>query len=210
METLDRETLDRETLDRETFCADAFRDEWEGVWNALRDGVATRKSPFHTFTLATVNEEGEPDARTVILRGADETERVIACQGDIRSPKFRQTRLHSTVVAVLYSVPDKRQIRLRGSAEIRHEDTHTEARWSRMYPMSREVYRTPFAPGELLSGDSSQISDPVPLEQAYHHFATIQIKITEIDTLFLSADGHRRTRFDCSTGHPITAHRIAP
>jgi len=194
----------------EEFGMEEFGDEWAGVWNVLREGATKRKSPFHTFTLATINDESEPDARTVILRVTDETQRIIACQGDIRSPKFHQIRHHSAVVAVFYSVPDRRQIRLRGVAEIRHEDTHTEARWSQMYPMSREVYRTPFAPGELLSGDSSPISDPVPLEQAYHHFATIQIKITEIDTLFLSADGHRRTRFDCSTGYPITAHRIAP
>lgn len=187
-----------------------LRDELAGVWDVLRDGAARRKSGFHTFALATVAPDGTPDARTVILRGADAETRTLTFNSDIRSPKFRQLRENPNVVAVFYSVEDKLQIRVRGLAEIHHDDPVAAVRWEKTPRMARETYCTPHAPGAILPDNPTDApAIPLPLTDAYQNFALVIIRVAEIEWLFLSAAGHRRARVRYAESGEITVERLA-
>ena len=50
-------------------------------------GVNDRKSGFHNIVLSTVDENNNPDARTVILRGFNSEEMTINIHSDGRSKK---------------------------------------------------------------------------------------------------------------------------
>lgn len=178
------------------------------VWAALNDGAVRRKSPWHTMTLATVTADGIPDARTVILRGVDMEHRLLFCNGDIRAPKFAQMRDNGAVVAVLYSVPDKRQIRIRGHATVHHNDIIAAEAWAKTPEMARETYRTPYAPSTILSKNQAMV--PLSFEEAYFNFAYVRIRISELEWLALSSTGHRRARYHWTPDSSVLADWLAP
>lgn len=55
-------------------------------------GVADRRRPFRTPTLATTNPTGRPSLRTVVLRGFNPATRCITIHTDRRSPKIHEIR----------------------------------------------------------------------------------------------------------------------
>ncbi|KAB8275875.1 hypothetical protein BDV30DRAFT_224653 [Aspergillus minisclerotigenes] len=86
---------------------DAFR-----MWldEAIRAGV---KEP-HAMTLATVDEQGYPDARVLILKNIDERGWHFAVKAD--SPKAQQLEANGYAALTFYWPQVGRQIRVRGTA----------------------------------------------------------------------------------------------
>ncbi len=76
---------------------------------AVRDGL---REP-HAMTLSTVDESGDPDARVLILKGADAFGWQFAGHGF--SPKGRQLTVHPRAALTFYWPEHGRQVRLRGA-----------------------------------------------------------------------------------------------
>ncbi|WP_431681437.1 pyridoxine/pyridoxamine 5'-phosphate oxidase [Kitasatospora sp. KL5] len=71
----------------------------------------------HVMTLSTVDADGVPDARALVLRDVDAADGgwVFAAEAD--SPKGRQLALSPMAALSVYWPPQGRQIRIRGSVE---------------------------------------------------------------------------------------------
>ena len=69
-------------VDLDDVLAESFR--------LLARGVADRRSPFHTPTLASLNADGAPSLRTVVLRGFDPARRELRVHTDARSAKLAE------------------------------------------------------------------------------------------------------------------------
>lgn len=82
----------------------------------LADAQAADLAEPSAITLATVDPDGRPDARIVLLRGIDE--RGIIFYTNRRSTKGRQLAHLQAAAVVSYWDPLHRQVRLRGSVHV--------------------------------------------------------------------------------------------
>jgi pyridoxamine 5'-phosphate oxidase len=84
-----------------------------GAW--LTEATASEPRDPTAMTLATVDADGLPDARIVLLKGVDERGFVFYTNTD--SQKGRELGIHSQAALVFYWKSLNRQVRIRGDAE---------------------------------------------------------------------------------------------
>jgi len=84
-----------------------------GAW--LTEATASEPRDPTAMTLATVDADGLPDARIVLLKGLDE--RGFVFYTNIDSQKGRELGIHSQAALVFYWKSLNRQVRIRGDAE---------------------------------------------------------------------------------------------
>jgi pyridoxamine 5'-phosphate oxidase len=84
-----------------------------GAW--LTEATASEPRDPTAMTLATVDADGLPDARIVLLKGLDE--RGFVFYTNIGSQKGRELGIHSQAALVFYWKSLNRQVRIRGDAE---------------------------------------------------------------------------------------------
>lgn len=84
-----------------------------GAW--LSEATASEPRDPTAMTLATVDADGLPDARIVLLKGVDE--RGFVFYTNIDSQKGRELGIHSEAALVFYWKSLNRQVRIRGGVE---------------------------------------------------------------------------------------------
>ncbi len=167
------------------------------AWAEMVAGVRDRKHAFHQVTLATVDGEGLPQARIVVLRGADETARTIRFHTDVRSGKIEELAAAPACSVVLYDHAAKIQVRVVGTAQIHHRDAFAQSLWAEMRGFSKACYRQPFGPGAPVEAPE-MVSDAEALGDAegFANFVAVTVAVNEFEWLYLAAKGHRRARID--------------
>ena len=110
----------------------------------------------NAMTLATVDVDGRPDARMVLLKDADE--RGFTFYTNYESAKARQLGAHSEATLVFYWDKLFRQVRIRG-AVTKVARTEAEAYWQTR-PIKSQL-------GALASSQSRTIKDRQQLEDAF-------------------------------------------
>ncbi len=158
------------------------------IWSLLTEAVRDASTAFHTPALATVRD-GEPDARTVVLRHADPKTRQVSCHTDWRSPKRSQVEAQSRVAWMFYDRARKIQLRLRGQVQVHNENTLTRKRWSSSPRHSRMCYSSPLGPGTPIQKPTEA---PPNAENGEQNFTVLTCAVDYMDWLFLHAAGHRR------------------
>jgi pyridoxamine 5'-phosphate oxidase len=158
----------------------------------LARGVADRRHPFHTPTLATLGLDGAPRARTLVLRGFDAAGRTLRLHSDARSGKVGELSRDPRACLHLYDSGAQVQIRLEGRASVHREDGTAEAAWANSRPFSRMCYAIVPAPGTPVA-----TPPPAPRDEAggRAHFAALTLTFARMEWLWLAAGGHRRARF---------------
>ena len=167
----------------------------------VSEGVNDRKSGFHNVVLSTVDENNNPDARTVILRGFNSEEMTINIHSDGRAKKINHLKLNKNVCLVFYDEKKKIQIRINGIANIKKS---FEKAWNKLSNWSKRCYLTSKAPGNESNNPTSGFPkefesiapDFATNEKGLKNFAVISIKIERIEWLFLASQGHRRAIFN--------------
>lgn len=184
-------------------------DGYNRVWQELAVAVKNRRHGFRAFTLATVDAQGFPQARTMVLRGANPESRTIRFHCDARSPKTSELRENPAACAVFYGTDEKLQVRAYGAVTIHRNDSVSEEAWSEMQPMSRDAYRTPFAPGSRrVEEDRDRESLPPP--DAYKNLVVCNLTVSRLEWLSLSSEGHERVRHDLASDGGLSSHWIHP
>ncbi|MFN3613954.1 MAG: pyridoxamine 5'-phosphate oxidase family protein [Rubrimonas sp.] len=181
---------------------DAFRDDLDATldqaWLRLARGAADRRSGMHTITVATMGPDG-PQARTVVLRGADRAARTIRFHTDARAPKIAELTAEPRVSAVAYDPRAKIQIRLNGHAAVHGGGAAADAAWAGSAPGSRLCYRAPLPPGTPLrtpgEADPTDALRAADSETGRPNFRAVLVTVARIDWLYLAASGHRRAGF---------------
>jgi pyridoxamine 5'-phosphate oxidase len=100
-------TLERHDLDDDPVV------QW---WAWYRAAAAAGLEEPHAMSVATVAEDGTPDARVVLARGVDE--RGFAFFTNLESAKARQLAANPAAAATFAWLPLHRQVRLRGTVEL--------------------------------------------------------------------------------------------
>ncbi|APX11435.1 pyridoxamine 5'-phosphate oxidase [Tateyamaria omphalii] len=165
----------------------------EEAWQLLRRGVADSRSPARYPTFATVSPAGVPEARTVALRRAAQTEAVVEVHTDINTPKIAAVRASPVAAFHVWLPKSNLQIRLTTTVAILTGDAVEEA-WTRVPPASRVSYGTVPDPGTPIEDVYAYEKPP---ERA--RFAVLRCTIDHIDLVHLG-ERHRRAEYVRSDG----------
>jgi hypothetical protein len=183
---------------------------WTWLAGELTAAVGSAKHGLHLLTVATVGTDGQPDARTVVLRHVDPLRREIHFHSDIRSPKVQALRASPQVALHWYDPVLRVQVRVAAAAVIHHGDTVAAATWNASQPMSRAIYTTAAAPGDALdafpAGPSAAAADD---DTGLGRFAVVSCRFDAVELLSLHAAGHQRVRLHLDRD-PVTWTVLAP
>ena len=157
-------------------------------WQRLSRGVADRRAAARHPVFATVSPDGKPEARTVVLRGADRDSGTVEVHTDGGSDKI--TSLQSNAHAQVHVWDEKAKLQLRLSTRVSMLSGEDAAqRWTRVPDGSRMAY-----------GASPKPGTPIPNAHDYEKLAQrdwFTVLICEIDEIELMQliDPHRRAYF---------------
>lgn len=162
-------------------------------WDLLIRGVHDRHAPARHPTFATVDAQGRPQMRTVVLRAAARDAATCEVHTDTATAKVQELRTKPVAGLHVWSQRAHLQLRLTARVEIVTGDA-TKDRWAQVPPASRVAYGTEPAPGTPIAGalDYSKPADPA-------RFAVLLCHLTEIEVLHLGPE-HRRALFTAQDG----------
>jgi len=175
----------------------------QDCWDRLVTGAVKSRTPFHTPSIATLNQ-GEVSLRTVVLRKALAKERELRFHTDIRSPKWQDLTQNPSISALFYDAIDRIQIRVKGKAILHQTNEITAEAWQKTTLSSRCCYLTELSPSSFSAISTSGLSEDIEQEnftlaeseKGYANFGIVSIHVQSIDWLWLNHAGHRRAFFD--------------
>ncbi len=185
-------------------------------WLMLEAGAKRARHPFHTPVVGTIATFG-CKMRTVVLRRAIVSQRVLMCHSDRRSAKIAELENNNRLSWLFYDSENKIQIRTEGAALLHLDDDIADEQWSRSSAMSRRCYCSDSAPGTIVSSRTSGLPEEFEIrsptlaesEAGRKNFVVISCKLDLIDWLHLSAKGHARAKF-CWDFNKLEAHWTVP
>ena len=169
------------------------------IWSELERCVAQRprgepsetdatEAPheWRVAVLATVDDDGQADARSLVLREVDAAERRLVFYTDARSPKVRQIEQSPQGTLIFYSRKLGQQLRMQVRLNVETDGLAVSSRWARLQTSAgARDYQSVAAPGRPLDAPLSELG-------VRGHFAMIEAMAETVDWLELHPEGHRR------------------
>ena len=155
----------------------------------LADAVHHRNSDLRNIQLATVTAAGEPDVRTLVLRGFDRSHAVLEMHSDWRACKVQDIVQASPVAVLAWSSADQLQLRFKGAARLHHAEQIARARWDALSANARNAYGLRSHPGHPTEHPGDQSHLP-PAEQ-FGQFVVILVGVVSVDMLRLGPSGQQ-------------------
>ena len=173
------------------------------IWTRWIRGAADRRSPFHTPAVGTVDRDGAPDARVMVLRQVDRIAGSFRFHTDRRAAKVDQLARSGRVAIIGYDTRAKIQLRASGIAAIATQGAPVDEAWAATSLSARRCYLADPAPGSVASGPTSglpkafetALPDIAASEAGRPNFAILIATIDRFEWLQLAATGHRRAAF---------------
>jgi PPOX class probable FMN-dependent enzyme len=150
-------------------------------------------------TLCTVDQNGEPRARMVIVRSLDEASGEIWMATDSRSAKVAQLTAHPAAELVFWSGSERQQFRIHGKARIVHDAHLREENWKQMSDATRATYYwpTPGAPFE----EGQAFADAIPAGLSVpENYVMVVVEPSEVESLEINERPHCRRRWRETNG----------
>lgn len=155
------------------------------LWGFLDDALHENGHPWRVFTLSTVDADGRPQSRSVVLREIESQDWIMRLYSDSRSPKILQLQHNPNVSICFWNPHLKQQLRAEGVATLMNDPKAISERWDRVKEgPTVSDYTTKLAPG-------SQV-DPLVEFVDQNWFCVVEIKIRSFDLLQLKREGHKR------------------
>jgi pyridoxamine 5'-phosphate oxidase len=176
------------------------------AWLLWGRGTADRHSGFHTPVVTSVDQDGNPQARTMILRAVDREARTMRFHTDVRSAKMLHWKFKSRVCVLGYDASKKIQLRVDGRVNLHTDDAVAEKAWRSSRPESRAAYGVKNAPGHAVGAPSDA---PQSNEQGRENFAVAMVEVESLEWTYLSAEGNRRAIFSWQNGE-FTSNWLQP
>lgn len=172
------------------------------VLDEFRRAVPDAKHPFHFPAISTVDANGHPCCRTVILRQWIHDDRMLAFHTDSRSAKIRQLAAFPYVEWLFWNPKRKLQVRAASVATLHSGNDRSRAVWDKLQPGNRRNYCTEPAPDTLVSVPSTGMADALVnsatvenTESGFANFVVVETRVESLDCLILRKEGNYRARF---------------
>jgi general stress protein 26 len=186
----------------------------EESWIRLVQAGDEPAHPMRVAVLATVGAGGVPEARLMVLRGADRGLAKLWFYTDRRSEKTDQMRHQPQVTAVTYDPEDGVQLRLRGTAGVDESGPLADQHWSQVGMAVRALYASPDTPGRPLRQPDPRLMgvkrsiDAGGEAAARGNFAVIEVALDSIEWLQVADGEQRRAIMFAATNWSVQA--LAP
>ncbi|ORM71261.1 pyridoxamine-phosphate oxidase [Pantoea rwandensis] len=166
-------------------------------WNALENAVKDPESGFHFLTVASVDQHGKPQARTMVLRNVNRKHRTLEIHTDMRSPKWQTLGSNRDVSVLGYS--NRTQLRLQGTAEL--HVAHSEVAANAWQQLSRRTQKTyaGAAPGSDIDTSPNEVGNPE------NHFGVLLIRISLLDWCRLARENNQRALLQYNVAGTLTS-----
>ncbi|NQW83998.1 MAG: pyridoxamine 5'-phosphate oxidase family protein [Alcaligenaceae bacterium] len=165
------------------------------LWQELKRAPHDRHHDWRTPILATQGiDQSGPQARTVVLRHADASSWSLRIYTDARSPKCAELMAQPLAQLTFWSKRLNWQLRVSALATVDFDSEQVKAAWERIRQSRASAdYLSRVPPGYIQpSGEpAAETTRDSPLR---HHLAILNFKVSSMDWLALSQDGHRRAR----------------
>lgn len=161
---------------------------YDHLWDTLVQGVVDRTHLARHPTIATISPTGWPEARTVVLRGADQILGTISAFTDLHSAKITSLRQTPRAALHLWDESQRLQLRLTCTVQIQHGPDAAQI-WAQIPDVSRQSYGISPGPGTAIATALEYVKSPDPAT-----FAVLNCTIIGIDVLHLG-QVHRRAQF---------------
>jgi pyridoxamine 5'-phosphate oxidase len=158
------------------------------VWQLLTRGVRDRRAAARHPTLATVSIDGKPQARTVVLRAADQARATVDIHTDIHSAKIAELRARPFAALHIWDASAHLQMRLESEVTIL-TGADVAAIWARVPDVARLSYGCTPVPGVPIASALDYVKVP---DQAA--FAVLRMQIMSMDIVHLGPN-HRRAAY---------------
>ncbi len=180
------------------------------IQRLLEEGVVNRKVAAHHPVVATIDANGSPSQRVMILRACNWAQSTLRFHTDYRSDKIAHVTAHPDASVLIYDGESKLQIRLSGRLSLGTEEA-AEAAWDASTEFARRCYMTQSAPGSIAEAPISGLPDWIEgkqptldmLRDVRENFAILRFEFDRIDWLYLANAGHRRAKFTRERGGDI-------
>ena len=186
----------------------------EESWTRLQHSGDDPNHPMRMLVLATVCAAGGPEARLMVLRGADRRLGKLWFYSDRRSEKIEQLQRQPQVTAVTYDPEASVQLRLRGTAGVDESGALADQHWSQVGMAVRALYASPDTPGQPLRQPDPRLMDVKRSidaggeATARGNFAVIEITVDSIEWLQIADGEQRRAIMFAATNWAVQA--LAP
>ena len=120
------------------------------VWQALQRAPLDKHHEWRTPVLATVDTQGRPQARTVVLRQTDRDHATLTFFTDARSPKCAELRAQPQATLLFWSARLGWQLRAEGEARVMTDGPEVDAAWARVSDKLAGKYADEFRLAPLL------------------------------------------------------------
>jgi hypothetical protein len=181
----------------------------EETWTRLALACDDPTQPMRTVVLASVNDRGAPDARLMILRGADRQSGRLWFYTDVRSAKLEQLRAQPTVTVVAWDPTPCVQLRFNGTATVRTTGENTDDHWRQASMGLLVLLSSPDEPGRPLTRPDPRLVgmkhslDAGDLKTARDRFAVIEVAIFSAEWLQISGNEQRRAIMHGANGWAV-------
>ena len=170
----------------------AFVDLLDHTWDILTE-IATTKTALRTITLATVDQDNQPQACLVVLRAVDRGNHSLEFHTDADSLKCQSLAGNSMAQILIWQETNAVQLRLSVEVLLRQDEKAAKL-WQKVPSSNQIAYGKQPPTGALIEGpfDYKTLSSE-------EKFVIAECKITKIDYLSLKKD-HFRARFEKQSG----------
>jgi pyridoxamine 5'-phosphate oxidase len=162
------------------------------VWEELAKGLQDRHSVNRFPTLVTVSHDGRPQARTVVLRGANRDEWQLEIYTESDSAKAAELRASPRAAIHVWNTETRLQVRMEAYATLIQGDE------------ARKVWDSLPLASQLTCGKTPPTGSAIKNSLAYEiqvdpdKFMVVRLAIDLMDVLHLG-DMHRRAQFQRNT-----------
>ena len=111
------------------------------AWQQMANAAEQADHAMHYLSLSTVDQQGQPQARNLVLRAADTTAKTLEFHTDIRSKKWTELQATPKLSVLGYDLDKQLQLRFIGQATLYAPDTkQNEQAWQQLSGWTRNNY----------------------------------------------------------------------
>lgn len=190
---------------------------WDLAWQQLVRANNDRKHPFRVAVISTVDQNGFPRARNVVMRKANRQEGSLLLYTDLRSRKIKEWQHSGTLHWLFWNPKSQLQVGARGTVE-RVDRAQELALFHQLPKHGRKSYATMQAPAAVGPTTPDGLPEDWPemtiesTDYAADNFGVFKTNMLTFDILQLSRnEGHRRIAAERATvAEDWSLSRITP
>lgn len=183
--------------------------QWPDWAHTLQQALDDRSHAWRTPMLATADEGGAPDLRSVVLRNmftGPSSSITLEIHSHVATRKVSHIRTQPAVAVCFWDQTTQQQLRIQGAARVVTDEETRRTVWQAVPVASQGLYAISGMPGVPIGADD----DPQDLVTDYAAFCVIRIIVTNADFLDLSTRPHTRQQWMFSGQTGWTATSVHP